>query len=180
MKINYKKIILWILFIIVLINLISTPNIYYVIPENTLPKFYIHHNLFSDFIKYFLAHPLIFIISFIYAGIPLFFSIPVAYLLFPILQLIPNNFAILFIILWLILNFTIIIYLYKKLNIPRITFIKIIIYPIILNCGLFMILLEYVIPPSISYLISLLLSISTIAYPLYLIGSWLSKLKPIK
>jgi len=180
MKLNYKKIILWILFIIVLINLISTTNIYYIILQDTLPKLYVSNNFLRDFIKYFLAHSLIFIISFIYAGIPLFFSIPVAYLLFPILQLIPNNFAILFIILWLILNFTIIIYLYKKLNIPKITFIKIIIYPIILNCGLFMILLEYVIPPSISYLISLLLSISTIAYPLYLIGSWLSKLKPIK
>jgi len=42
-----------------------------------------------------------------------------------------------------------------------------------------MILLEHVIP-SISYLIYLLLGISMIVYPLYLIASWLSKLKPIK
>ena len=47
MKINYKKIILWILFIIVLINLISTPRIFeisyqsrdtYMKSENILPK----------------------------------------------------------------------------------------------------------------------------------------------
>ncbi|HQO99110.1 MAG TPA: hypothetical protein PL042_00675, partial [Caldisericia bacterium] len=115
----------------------------------------------------------------IYVGIPNFFAIWVIYLLFPILQLIPKNFMILFIILWLTLNFALIIYLYKKLNIPKITFVKIIIYPILLNCGLFMILLEHVIP-SISYLIYLLLGISMIVYPLYLIASWLSKLKPIK
>jgi len=42
-----------------------------------------------------------------------------------------------------------------------------------------MILLEHVLP-SISVLISLLLGISMIAYPLYLIASWLEKLKPIK
>jgi len=183
MKLNYKKIILWILFIIVLINLISTPRIFeisyelrdtYMKSENILPK------LISEFYDFFIL--LIKEISYqplIYVGIPNFFAIWVIYLLFPILQLIPKNFMILFIILWLTLNFALIIYLYKKLNIPKITFVKIIIYPIILNCGLFMILLEHVIP-SISYLIYLLLGISMIVYPLYLIASWLSKLKPIK
>ncbi|HOC52649.1 MAG TPA: hypothetical protein PKJ39_02850 [Caldisericia bacterium] len=183
MKLNYKKIILWILFIIVLINLISTPRIFeisyelrdtYMKSENILPK------LISEFYDFFIL--LIKEISYqplIYVGIPNFFAIWVIYLLFPILQLIPKNFMILFIILWLTLNFALIIYLYKKLNIPKITFVKIIIYPILLNCGLFMILLEHVIP-SISYLIYLLLGISMIVYPLYLIASWLSKLKPIK
>lgn len=189
MKINYKKIILWILFIIVLINLISTPRIFeisyqsrdtYMKSENILPK--LISEFFDSFIhsiKEFLEQPINSIFSLIYVGIPRFFAIWVIYLLFPILQLIPKNFMILFIILWLILNFSLIIYLYKKLNIPKITFIKIIIYPIILNCYIFMILLENVLP-SISYLIYLLIVISMIAYPLYLIASWLEKLKPIK
>ncbi len=199
MKINYKKIILWILFIIVLINLISTPRIFeisyqsrdtYMKSENILPKLiseffdsFIHSikdfDSFIHLIKEFLEQPINSIFSLIYVGIPRFFAIWVIYLLFPILQLIPKNFMILFIILWLILNFSLIIYLYKKLNIPKITFIKIIIYPIILSCYIFMILLEHVLP-SISYLIYLLIVISMIAYPLYLIASWLEKLKPIK
>jgi len=188
MKLNYKKIILWILFIIVLINLISTFNIFeisyelrdtYMKSENILPK------LISEFYDFFIllikeiSYQPLQVFLLIYTSIPNFFAIWVIYLLFPILQLIPKNFMILFIILWLILNFSLIIYLYKKLNIPKITFIKIIIYPIILNCYIFMILLEHVLP-SISVLISLLLGISMIAYPLYLIASWFEKLKPIK
>ncbi len=185
MKLNYKKLILWILFIIVLINLISAPRIFeisyklrdtYMKSENILPK------LISEFYDFFIllikeiSYQPLQVFLLIYTSIPNFFAIWVIYLLFPILQLIPKNFMILFIILWLILNFSVIIYLYKKLNIPKITFIKIIIYPIILNCGLFFQFLDYIIP----YPFYILLEISMIAYPVYLIASWLEKLKPIK
>lgn len=176
MKLNYKRLILWILFIITFINLISTHSIYEIISDD----FYKSKNILSlfisglNFIKHFLKElpyfPFFLLIIYDPRGLPLLFASWIIFILFPILRIMSKNLSTPFILMWLIINYTIIILLYKKLNLSKKTFIKIILYLIIIHY-LFLCSFDF-----IPYQFSTIGEIAAMIYLIYFICSWLGKI----
>jgi len=182
MKLNYKKIILVLILIIIILNLsFSKALLWFINPEidkdfgiflfinisksNIYP--YSIYKLFydiSDYIVHYYHDPFTtfyMIVRYIYS----FLASWTIFIWSPILSIIPKNFEYLFFVIWIIINSYFLFIILRKMNLLwKETGIKIILLIVSLMAIPFS-------PYGMAFLF---------LYLIYLIASWLSKLKPIK